>query len=202
MKKLLLTVSALAALSLLAPSTGFAANNQVGFYSDAGFTSCQIDDFGGNDQFYIYVAIHNPVNNVGTVMETIGGFEFQFIMPGGTFITETTYASSGATGADVPGEFMYAFTEPVPVVPGTPTLVLTIKVFAGAGDNQLFYVGPADPPSVAGLALLDEVTHSMSMMYPATGVDLVTGVVFGINPDADIVDVEPATLDRVKALYR
>jgi hypothetical protein len=67
MKKLLFAVSALAALSLLAPSTGLAqAQNVLGLYADEAATTNNIEGATPFSQHNIYMVIENPYNTSGT----------------------------------------------------------------------------------------------------------------------------------------
>ncbi len=203
MKKLLLTVSALAALSLLGPSTGFTFENQIGFYNDLDQSATFIEGYNVPAPFSVYVMINDPYNpNTAAPVANLGGFEFLLTMPVGAYIFDSSYPVQALNIGDVVGEYIVGFGQPLPVVSDTPTLVLTLTVFCtSTGYDQFFFLTPTHYPGIPGeIALMDFDTRDIIPMCMVIGGSF-DYPIFAINPVPPVA-VDEISFDGVKALFR
>ncbi len=206
MKKLFFAVSALAALSLLAPSTGFAqgAHNQFGWYTDADMTASHVfgDAYSTHEVFMI---VTNPYNeSEGRPVEALGGIEFAYAVPLGNVLA--TVWANAATALDVgsgPFDHIVGWGTPVPVVDnvvvvGTKSILL-MSADPFFGHLQVVSSGATFPESMAILDFDPGSGDGLQPLYPASG-DLAEPV-FGFNTD-EVVATESTSFDSLKALYR
>jgi len=205
MKKMLLAVSALAALTLLAPNTGIAQltndQNQIGIYltEDANGDPANVNYNGAPGQFTAYIVLTNPYNyNTSSPIVTVGGFEFKLIMPASVFLLGGVLPPESTNFASPPNYFVGTSAD---VVNNRVTLLtLTLGAFAGAPDY--IYLAPVDDiPSVPGtISITDKPDgFSISQAFPASG-DFANAV-FGLFVD-DVTPTENATWGDVQSLYR
>jgi len=171
MKKLFLAISALAALSLLAPSAGVAQwadpmpRNQIGIYTTATPTPEQAQDQasytgepGGN--ITAYVVCTNPWNEepyTGEVrpITLIGGFEFHLYLPASVFLLGQTYPPA-TTNFATPPDFYCGSAAPV-TGNGTSVLVtLTLGEFNGTPGT--ISIGPTIVCSRPHLSVTSSMT--------------------------------------------
>jgi hypothetical protein len=202
MKKLLLSVFALAALSLLAPSTGFAYENQVGFYTGLDNIDPNLTDYNVGVPYFIYVMLHEPVNNDGATVGNLGGFEFITVLPADSFVLGVTYPVSALNVGVAPGEYIVGYSVPSPVAASGPTLLATFQVLSATTADQFFYVTPTNNPGIAdNIAYLDKDADQIVAMHNSVGGNIADPI-FVINPTELLVSVDVVSLDAVKALYR
>ncbi len=207
MKKLLFAVTALAALSLLAPSTGFAdgANNQVGCYTDADMTSPNAvsDPFTNT---LVYVVVSNPYNHVDSPNHdiiAISGIEFRFITSGiNHMVTATEWAQPNVldVGSDATGH-VAGFADPFIVGEGGYVHVCTKTIFTMEAGVVMVHLGSSESISDPGhMVVLDSAYDPGHIIrcYPSSG-DYADPV-FSIN--GDIVATENTSFDGIKAMYR
>jgi hypothetical protein len=199
MKKLLFAVSALAALSLLAPSSGLAQPyyNQIGLYTDVEATMPGVETAGVGDMVTAYVIVTNPYNiDTMTPLPALGGVEFNLAAPAGVTVLSLTWpvdVINVGNNTDV----IAGFGQPLSVDNGMAVLC-TYTFFVMSTDPQEFFLGPFSVPSIPDVMVLLDSTEDIHAAYPSSGAW--DAPVFGINtvPTA----TEPTTLDNVKALYR
>jgi hypothetical protein len=204
MKKLLYVVSALAALTLLAPSVGFAvqADNQVGIYGDA-IASDGSQNFvvPTSTPFTAYMILTQPVDNYGVDVIEVEAFECAVTFSNGAMVfklaeTLPPQAINVGDSSNPAAGLQYAvgLGVPMPVNNGTVTLVqftfmvlvdTNIDVFIeeSVGGNMYFQ----DTPNKE---LVDYYPSSSSPAMP----------VASFNGTAVPVDSE--SWGGVKAMYR
>lgn len=220
MKKLLLVTFALAAISLLAPSTGVAqtAEGPDGWYNHIGIYTTQTAN--AEDTAYTgapganitaYVVISNPRNynlgNPGSGVEqdiaVIGGYEFKLIIPANVFLLSAALPPLTTNFSSSPN---FLCGTNLPVTNGKATcLTLTLGEFAGV--ESLIYLSPHDAagggvPSVPGLMAITDYNDDFRLVgaYPASG--SFEAPVFGLWPTEIPTPTEDASWGELKSLYR
>ncbi len=208
MKKLFFAVFALAALSLIAPSTGFAqgAHNQLGWYADADMGAVYIDS-SAYQTVEVFMIVTNPYNeSEGRPMVSIGGVEFGFTLPTHNVLSTTwSNPDSALDVAGVPSDHIVGWGVPVPVVGNAVQIGTKSVLLMDASTTFVNLSVVTTPPSIPGnLALLDADPGSgdgLQALYPSSG-DLANPI-FGFNTgEGVIVATESTTFDGLKALYR
>ncbi|MCP4574330.1 MAG: hypothetical protein GY838_18395 [bacterium] len=204
MKKLFFAMFALAALSLLAPSSGVADNNQIGIYTTSTPVPNSADaryDGALPGQFTCYIVCTNPWNNVTAGVDAaivqLGGFEFQVILPPDFLIIGTTYPPN-VLNLNSPPTFYCAGA--IDVVDSRVLLVtLTLATFSGTSGLMYLDAVPT-APSIPGSLAITDAGNAFELIeaYPASG-DLAEPV-FGIA--MDVVPSEDASWSELKALYQ
>lgn len=217
MKKLLLAMTALAALSLLVPSTGVAQTaegpngwyNHFGIYTTQDANPANASYSGAPGQVTVYVVATNPrnysVGNPGSGVEAdiqrLGGFEFQIIVPAGVFVLSAVLPPFTVNFHTDPNNYLAGTN--IEVVNNAATcLTLLLGAFTQTPD-LLFYLAPVNSvPSVPGhLALTDfNDDFRLTTAYPASG--SLDAPVFGLWPTEPIVPTEDASWGDLKSLYR
>ena len=207
MKKLLFAVSALAALSLLAPSSGFAQHvyfNQVGLYMDAnGFGATGTNDVG--TPVNVFLVLTKPAMGE-TVFPGVKAFECQlnFSPVGNIFKLGDALAAEGLNIGDVDNiamgylEYIVGFSDVVALQPDESIALITftfMNLNAGEVDITL---GPPSTASIPGQMAFLPPDPPLVAMYPSSGAT--DAAVFKFNGMA--VAVENETFGAVKALYR
>jgi hypothetical protein len=204
MKKLLFAVTALAALSLLAPSTGFAqgAYNQLGVYTDEHMadTTYPATPY---ENVSVYVVLSMPYDHGHEAdISAIGGVEFRFVVDGGNMDLATAWANPQVTdvGNSANGHAA-GFGNPSVVVDGH-VLICTKSVLVTNVTGTYLYLTPiADGASIEGaMAFLnsDFLADPLTAMYPSSGAT--EEPVFGFNTGVTATD--DASMDQIKAMYR
>jgi hypothetical protein len=211
MKKLLFAVSALAALSLLAPSTGFAQHmydNTIGLYTTP--NGLGVDNTGTNQigaPVNVYMVLAKPAAMDGTPFTGITAFDCQlnFNPIGGIFVTGNALNGEGFNIGDVGSidlgflEFIVGFAAEVPVDPVDGSLLLVTLQFINSNVEQVdITMSPASIPSIPGTIGFLPGDPPLIEMFPSSG-SLDTPV-FSFNATA--VAVEDESFGSVKALYR
>ena len=203
MKKMLFAVTALAALSLLAPTTGFAqgARNQLGFYADDAMGSARVDG-AAYANVEIFLLVSNPYNEIDDrPIESISGVEIRFILPPGVALDSATSWTNGTAtdfGNTNDGHFV-GWGTPVPVVDGICHLA-TKTIFLLSADGFTGLVAPhsINPSNPGHMAILDFDGTVIQNVHPSSGdYDL---PVVGFNDD--VVATDETSFDQLKALYR
>jgi len=200
MKKLLIAVSALAALSLLAPSTGFAeATNILSLYADEAGTENTLT-MSPYSQVDIYLVVTNPYNTIrDSAIEFLGGVEFAVPAPTNAIVLSWTWPVD-VTDVGTGDSHIVGFGQSLPVVDGSAVVcTLNILYNSASSDPGYFTLAPSDPASNPGfMACLDWANEGdiISLTPPFESFDY---HVLAIN---DVVATERATMDAVKALYR
>ena len=211
MKKLLFAVCALAAISLLAPSAGFAQwENRIGIYTAAdandGATRAYVP-MGGYTQFVafnIYLVLTSPVLN-GAPVTVMDGFECTIAVNPGTGLLNLgdTYP---VNAVDIDGSswgYATGYASPLSVANGQ-VLLATINVMVTGTGPFYLNLNPATVPSVPSL---------MAITIPdgSGGATLVgclpsSGAFGDADPDFAVGDVttpvETESFGAVKALFR
>jgi len=209
MKKLLFAVCALAAISLLAPSAGFAQEfqNRIGVYTTAGAAACSTNAVV-NVPFEIYCVAINPVGATG-VWTALDAFELTMTITHGAGDSMFRLSETLASGAINVGsyvdqynaEYACGFAAPEPIANGMVTLFKWTVMVLTPGPFRVF-LSPGDPASVAGMMALNlNVNGAADTVGALPSSGAFNLPVFGINA-ADIVPVEASTFGDVKALFR
>ncbi len=204
MKKLLYTVSALAALALLAPSAGFAAGafNQFGIYTDVegDFSTASITT-PTNTPFSAYFVITNPYNDdLGTAIPTVSGFECQVLLPAtGLFTLAAVLPPNMLNVGTVPDYIVGGESQPA-VGANNAVLMISFQFMATTADPMEIFLAPSSAPSIPGtMAIADGADPAILIScYPSSG-DFALPV-FGIN--TAVVATENESWGGVKALFR
>ncbi len=222
MKKMFFAVSALAALSLLAPSVGFAAQgtaaNQIGIYSDAtGDVDSANIDIAPSNVFHAYLVLTNPINNTrdggtntNTPVTMVEGFEVRVIKPAGLnatwFQMGEALPPDGIDAGTAP-DYVVGFGTPFAVV-GNATVLIDWTLMMLSGDPHEWYLGLTSFPSLDGTMSYQDaddttVPHDQGNIplvsaYPSSG-DYADAV-FSVNGTA--VAIENESWGNVKALFR
>ncbi|MFT5316411.1 MAG: hypothetical protein ACI9UK_002257 [Candidatus Krumholzibacteriia bacterium] len=213
MKKLFFAVFALAALSLLAPSTGFTqtAWNQLGIYADptGDPASANVSPTIG-DQFTGYLVLTNPVNeffNGGTgtavPITAVDGFECNIAFPpSASFFTLSTVFAANAIDVGVKPDFVVGFSESAPVT-GNAVVLVTWTFLALAPGPHDFFLDITALPSIPGVMAVvdanDPENANLQPVYRSTNDANVP--VFSVTGDNAIAN-ETQTFGGVKSLFR
>ena len=216
MKKLLFAVSALAALSLLAPSSGFAQHvyfNQIGLYTTADALPDPLDPdapiTGTSDvglPTTVFLVLTRPAEGE-TVYTGIRAFEVRinFNPTGGLFMLSGALAAPGLNIGDVDNigsgylEYIVGFGSAVPVAPSESVVLVTFSFLNQNAVPVLVTLSPPVAGSLPGQMVFspDPATALFEMFSSAGSVD---DAAFTFNGVA--VATEDATFGSVKALYR
>ena len=215
MKKLLFAVSALAALSLLAPSTGFAQvphdyDNTVGlFLTPDGTGATGTSDIGAGVLVYMVLLRPADYDNGDTPYTSINAFECSlFIDPvpnNNLFLLATTIPPNSVDigpSKDInSGRLDYivglATGSEVPIVDGAVSLITFNFMNTSVGTFDIT-MGPTTAPAIPGEMAYQGVAGDLRIMYSAGGSS--DASVFQFNGSA--VAVEDASFGSVKALFR
>ena len=212
MKKLFFAVSALAALSLLVPSAGFAQHefsNQVGLYlTPDGFGETGTMTVG--DEVFVFLVLTRPTDvlNGELPYEDILGFELRLYFSDPTVLFKST--TFFPTGAKVIGgdetwddgylEYYVVMADDFPV---TEESVVLIKFgfVAFSANPVLVTLGPTiTNPAVEGQMTFMAVSPDLRAMYPSSG--SFDDPVFTFNVEGGAVPTENESFGSVKALFR
>ena len=216
MKKLLFAVSALAALSLLAPSSGFAQHvyfNQIGLYTTNNALPDPLDPLvpiTGTDDVSVpttvFLVLTKPAD--GEVLYTgINAFECQlnFNPIGGIFMLSGALALPGINLGDDQNiasgfvEYIVGFNGSVPVTAEESAVLVTFTFLNNnAVPVEVTLSEPSAPSIPGGMAFKPDSQAVLKQMFPSSG-----------DPDAPVflftgsaVAVENESFGAVKALYR
>ena len=190
MKKLLFAVSALAALALLAPSTGFAQthvySNQVGLYTTPdGHGDTGIADIGA--PVFECTLAFDPVPNNNLFMLAAN------LPPSSLNVGNRTNINEGfldfIVGIDV--------NNPVPVVDDAATLI-TFQFINNSVEGFTVSLIPTEVPSIPGKLAFQGVSGELRELYPSSGDHGTPVFRFG----SPVVAVESESFGTVKALFR
>ncbi len=210
MKKLLFAVSALAALSLLAPSTGFAQihdyDNQVGLFLAAdGTGGTNSNDIGV--PVFVYLVLLRPVDemNGDAPYPDINAFECMLNFSGGAlFKLGDAYPPTGINVGDNTDinqgflEYIVGIGTSVPVTDGSVTLI-TFQFMATTPAETLINLTQTSRPGIPGEMAFQSISGELRVMYSAAN-DVPDDPVFSFN--GGTVAVEDASFGSVKALFR
>jgi hypothetical protein len=214
MKKLLFAVSALAALALLAPSTGFAQvhvySNQLGLYTTAdGHGSTGVADIGAATFVYLVLTKPTDVENGEAAYPSVNAFEctlaFDPVPNNNLFMLNAALPPNNVdvglrkninegfldyvVGIDV--------NNPVIVADEAATLItFTFMNMSPAGFTVK--LTPTEKPAIAGEMAYQGVQGELRIMYPSSGDHGNPVFQFG-DP---VVAVENESFGSVKALFR
>ncbi len=201
MKKLLFAVTALAALSLLAPSTGFAAYNQLGCYTDDDMAAASVTA-AANSQNDVYVVLSNPYNHdTDTDILAIGGIEFKFVLGGASamLLGNPAWTHDSVIDIGTDDSHIAGFGTPLLVGDGgfVTVCVQNVMVF-DASSAAYLYLAPALPASIPGVMVLLDSDEGLHSIYPSSG-DFANPV-FALN--GTVTATDHVRMDQIKAMYR
>lgn len=211
MKKLLFAVSALAALSLLAPSTGFAqhetsSNNQVGLFTNPDGTGATSTNQIGA-AVPVYLVLINPTDefNAEAPYGTINAFECTLNFTGGSLfkLADTLPATAVNVGdnSDINQgflEYIVGLGTSKDVVAGSVTLI-SFQFMAISPDRTDISLSMTSAPSIPGVMAYQSVSGQLRRMYNAAGSEGAINFTFNA---AGPVAVENESFGSVKALFR
>ena len=147
MKNLYFAVSVLAALTLLAPTSGFADfdNNELGFYADQEMSATHVIS-PAYSTVGVFMLVTNPYNDdENRPIEFISGIEFKVTYPHEFAISINTVWENG-TSIDIDPSLdshVVGWGVPIPVVDGAA--FLGIKSFLLLSDTPFgLHIGPID----------------------------------------------------------
>lgn len=212
MKKLLFAMSALAAISLLAPSAGFAQfQNRVGIYADE-IASAAHANPATNVPTNVYMLLFNPVGNSGpvtsieafecivSVTPTTGIFKLsETVMPGVQVI------NLGDTSSLANMEYIVGSATPKAVVNNVCVLVqFQMLITVSPPPTFRFFVKPTSVPSIPGqMAWQAGGGPPLYVMTPSNTAESFDEAVFGFHlPPGEPVATEDSNWGNVKALFR
>ena len=197
MKKLLFAVSALAALSLLAPSTGFAQHvydNQLGLYlTDDGFGATGSDDIGA--EIAVYLVLTRPATPSGVAWDGITAFECQLNFDPAGGIVKTSDALNGWL------EYIVGFAAEVPKDVNDAVLLVSFRFIHLVPGVINVTLGPITSaiPSLQDKMSYVTPNQTLDEMFPSSGAPDAPVFTFG---GGTVVPVEDASFGSVKALFR
>ncbi|MCK9995157.1 MAG: hypothetical protein KAH56_02625 [Candidatus Krumholzibacteria bacterium] len=207
MKKLLFAVSALAALSLLAPSTGFASDhvypNQVGMYEFSDGTGAT-GTFDVNSIVTVFLVLTKPEKD-GVPYETINAFELtlNFNPAGNMFKLGEVYPGTNVDVGDSANiglgylTYIVGLAESHPVTDESFTLLEFSFMHTAPGIIEVS-LAPTPKPGIDGEMAYQSVSGDLRIMYSAAGPDGGPVYIF----DGAAVAVENESFGSVKSLYR
>ncbi len=211
MKKLLFVVSALAAFSLLAPSSGFAQwENRIGIYTTAtppesGGTSMEL---AASTPTFVYFVLTNPVNG-GSPVNNVEAFEFKVAYnPSATFFKLAETFNGEALNVGTAPEYVVGFSTPIAVNSGAPryVMLMTWQVMLLAPTQHDMFIELPSIQSLAGsLAYQDADALSGDLLVAATpSSGDYAAKVFSFNPapGEEPIATENESFGNVKALFR
>ncbi len=209
MKKLLFAVSALAALALLAPSTGFAqhelsSNNQVGLFLNADGTGASATiEIGVPVNVYLVLINPTDVEDAETPYPDINAFECMLhftgpipfkladTMPVGVNVGDASNINQGFL------EYIVGFGASELVVNGSVTMISFQFMTTSPGLTEI-NLTQTRFPSIPNEMAFQSVSGELRVMHNASGTK--DGVIFAFN--GGVVAVENESFGSVKALFR
>ena len=199
MKKLLFAMSALAALTLLAPTPSSAEYGYMGFFFDMDATVYEsaAAPYEIHDM-YILLYEHE--------FTAVKGYEFSFTIEPAANRTITGVSFQGAGPIDVGGvvgNHIVGLAAPLPTT--AVTHLATVSVFVLSGDPLEFTLKGSDPNSVFGEvvpAVLLEGDAIRSVGTPAWDEGAGMPGVCAIMNGTGVIASDEASWDEVKSLYR
>lgn len=218
MKKLLMAVAALAALSLLVPSAGFADNdtNQFGIYVDEDLSASHVLNVAPFSSLDVYVILTNPTEYIDGhdpfPIQLVGGFEFDLIIegtnpavPNPVVITGLDFGEGINIGTNT--TLYVGFNGWRHVVDGVMLLCkYTLLYVDGTGGGVTFKLNPPPHTSYDGFLayagigepIQGEPNERVLPGHPASG--SFDEPVFGIN--VEVTETQKTTMENIKAMYR
>lgn len=203
MKKLLIAVLALAALSLLAPSSGFAQDdfvNRMGIYVvDNGIYVPTTDVAAPYTTVSAYLVLVNPEQD-GTPIEGVGGFECTVSGEGTYIVTAWNFSNPQALNVATAPSFSVGFGSPSAVTDGFCELIQMDVLYSTLDGSPVYlFLNPFEPASIEGyMAIINSGSEDLVAISPSSG-DFAEAV-FAIN--GEVVATEDSTLDMIKTMYR
>jgi hypothetical protein len=212
MKKLLFAVSALAALSLLTPSTGFAqhessSNNQLGLFLNpngtGGTTTAQIgvavpvylvlinatDELDGEAEYNVINAFECMLNFTGGAL-----FKLADVLPTPSVnVGDNTDINQGYL------EYIVGMGAPMPFN-NRSALLCSFQFMASTPALTEISLTMTTAPSIPGVMAYESVSGQLRQMYNASGTE--GGLNFTFNQLVGPVAIEKESFGSVKALFR
>ena len=206
MKKLLFAVCALAAISMLAPSDGFAQfENRIGLYTTDTATAAYLDTQAPFAPFNVYLLAINPRNSDGSAATFVDAFECRLTVTGPAYfsLSQTLPPNSLDVDADPLG-FAVGMAAPAAVTNGIVVLMtwnVMLQAPVDAANVWRVFLGPATAPSVPGGFMALNVPNSPVLLVPQSPSSGANDVaVFAIGEPT--VATETSAFGAVKALFR
>ena len=207
MKKLLFAASALAALSLLTPSAGFAQfhdyDNTVGIFLDEDATQTEKLDGLANVPFFVYIVLLRPATLDGSGYPDVNAFELTINSSDNTIFKLAEGLPAGAINvgdATVVAnglEYIVGLANSISVDQQAVTL-FSLQLMSLTGNPFELFVGPTSKPSIDGEMAFQSVSPILIPMFSSAGAP--GSAVFGFN--TGVVAIESETWGGVKSLYR
>jgi hypothetical protein len=213
MKKLLFAVCALAAISMLTPSAGFAQfENRIGLYTTQTADAAHLNTLGTFTPTNLYLLAINPRNSDGSAATFVDAFECTMSVTGPAYLGLSQTLPTGALDVDSATlGFAVGFATPSAVTNGIVLLMTWNIMLTGAIDDtgcpdncvnhMKVYLGPASIPSVPGGFMAINVPNSPELLVPCSPSSGANNVpVFAIGEGT--VATETSAFGAVKALFR
>ena len=206
MKKLLFAVSALAALSLLAPSTGFAQHvypNQIGIYEFSDGTG-NTGTFDVGTPVTVFLVLTKPEKD-GVPINTINAFELtlNFNPAGNLFKLAEVFPGNNVNVGDNSDinqgflEYIVGFATDHAVTDESITLITFTFMHTAPGVIDVT-LSPTSKPSIPGEMAYQSIPGDLRVGFTSAGP--AGGPVFVF--DGAAVATENESFGSVKALYR
>ncbi len=210
MKKLIIAMSAITALSLLVPGAGFAQheaspNNIVGLYlnPDGTGANCTVD-IGAPVSVYLVLINPTDVENGDAPFATINAFECMLNFVGPIpFLLGVTLPPTGTNDGDASDinngflEYIVGLDTPMDVTTGSVTLISFQFIVTNPEVTEIA-LAPTSTPSIPGAIAYQSVADEFRTMLPAGGSLGVPLFVFNYCG----LPTEEKCFGSVKALYR
>ncbi len=209
MKKFIIAVSALVALSLLCPGIGHSEPthpNEIGLYMNEDGTGAT-GTFDVEVPIYAYLVLTKPADTADndTPYSTINAFECRltFSPSDGLFKVgdqlPPTSVNIGDNSSISHGflEYIVGIADDVPVA-GESVVLIEFGFFAVVDSRIEVTIGPTSRPSRPGIMVFQSESGHLVPMYPISG--SCEDPIFIFNGEA--VDVVKESFGSVKALFR
>jgi len=210
MKKLLFAVSALAALALLAPSTGFAQHvhpNQVGLWEFSDGTGAN-GTFVVGDPVVVFLVLLKPEKD-GIPYDTINAFECQlnFNPAGNLFKLGEVFPPQAINVGDIGNigmgylEYIVGLGADYPVTSESVDLLAINFMHTAPGQIEVS-LSPTSAPSIDGQMAYQSVEGDLRIMYSAGGEDGNPDDIPVWIFDGNATPIQTESFGSVKALFR
>jgi hypothetical protein len=172
----------------------FAQDNRIGLFSDAAATINQVD--GASGQLNLYMVALNPTDG-GRPLATIRGFEARITFKSlADFVLAANFPVNVINVGSL-DNLIVGYGEPLPVS-GSAAVIATVAVYTAGQPESNIFLGPSDPPSMAGYMTLLDGEFNLVFMEPASGDPGVP--VFYVNSSGP--PLESLSWGTAKSLFR
>ncbi len=182
--------------------------NEFGIFTSQDANPANTSYSGAPGSITAYVVVMNPRNyhtgspdsNVESNITTVGGFEFQIIVPTGVYVLSAVMAPMSTNFHPDPNNWLAGTN--LPITNGVGTCV-TLTLGAFAPVENYFFLAPVNRfPSVPGLMALTDYNDDfrVNSAFPVSG-DFAAPV-FGLWPSSPVIPTADASWGELKSLFR